>query len=175
GENSVKALRPQLPAGLVGGIAGGLSLIAISAAVKPFLSSEILDKLSKFGNVLPLPSRLLYGGITEELLLRWGLMTFIVWAAWRLLGKGEGRPKPVYFVGAILISSLIFAIGHMPVAFLLFPDPPVALVLFVIFGNSAFGLIAGYLYWKKGLESAMIAHALTHVVMFTASKFGAYF
>jgi len=58
---------------------------------------------------------------------------------------------------------------------MLFPEPTLALTLFVIVGNSAFGLIAGYLYWKKGLESAIIAHALTHVVMFTASYFGAYF
>lgn len=32
-----------------------------------------------------------------------------------------------------------------------------ALVLFVILANSAFGLVAGYLDWKRGLESAMIA------------------
>jgi membrane protease YdiL (CAAX protease family) len=58
---------------------------------------------------------------------------------------------------------------------MLFPETNFVLTLFVIVANSAFGLIGGYLYWKKGLESAMIAHALTHVVMFTASYFGAYF
>ncbi len=58
---------------------------------------------------------------------------------------------------------------------MLFPEATHALTLFVIVGNSAFGLIAGYLYWKKGLESAMLAHMLAHVVMFTASYFGAYF
>jgi membrane protease YdiL (CAAX protease family) len=98
-----------------------------------------------------------------------------VWTAWRLFQKGRGQPKPSFFVGAILVSSVVFAIGHLPIAFMLFPEPTLALTLFVIIGNSAFGLIAGYLYWKKGLESAMIAHALTHVVMFTASYFGAYF
>ncbi len=89
--------------------------------------------------------------------------------------KGQNRPKPVFCVSAILISSLVFGIGHLPAAFMLFPEATLALTLFVIVGNSAFGLIAGYLYWKKGLESAIIAHALTHVVMFTASYFGAYF
>jgi hypothetical protein len=58
---------------------------------------------------------------------------------------------------------------------MLFPEATLALMLFVIVGNSAFGLIAGYLYWKKGLESAMLAHALTHIVLFAASYFGAYF
>ena len=111
----------------------------------------------------------------EELLLRWGLMTLLVWVAWRLFQKGQGGPRPACFVGAILISSVLFAIGHLPLAFMLFPEPSFALIVFVIVGNSAFGLIGGYLYWKKGLESAMIAHALTHVVMFTASYLGAYF
>jgi len=43
-----------------------------------------------------------------------------------------------------------------------------ALILYVIGGNFIFGSIAGYLYWKKGLEAAMIAHMLAHVVMLTA-------
>jgi hypothetical protein len=175
GGDSVSAFKPQIIPGIVGGLAGGVSLILIAAVLKPFLSPEVLARLSEFGKFLPLPGRLLYGGITEELLLRWGLMTLLVWAAWRLFQKGRGRPEPAYFVVAIVISSVVFAIGHLPIALMLFPEATLALMLFVIVGNSSFGLIAGYLYWKKGLESAMIAHALTHVVMFTASYFGAYF
>jgi hypothetical protein len=175
GGDSVAAFKPQLIPGIVGGLAGGVSLVLIATILKPFLSPEVLARLGEYGKILPLPTRLLYGGIIEELLLRWGLMTLLVWAAWRLFQKGRGQPKPAYFVGAIVFSSVVFAIGHLPVAFMLFPEPTLALTLFVIVGNSAFGLIAGYLYWKKGLESAMVAHALTHIVMFTASYFGAYF
>jgi hypothetical protein len=46
---------------------------------------------------------------------------------------------------------------------------------FIVIANALFGLIAGYLYWNKGLESARIARMLVHIVMFTASYFGAYF
>ncbi|MEQ1646329.1 MAG: CPBP family intramembrane glutamic endopeptidase, partial [Pyrinomonadaceae bacterium] len=173
--NWASALKTQIVPGVIGGLAGGLTVVSIAAILTPFLSHEVLTRLGEFGNVAPLPLRLLYGGITEELLLRWGLMTLLVWAGWHLFQKGKGRPRSVCFVAAILISSFIFAIGHLPVAFMLFPEPTPALVLFVIFGNSAFGLVAGWLYWKKGLESAIIAHALTHVVMFSASYFGAYF
>lgn len=173
--DSASAFKPQIIPGIVGGLAGGVSLILIATALKSFLSPEVLARLGEFGKVLPLPTRLLYGGVAEELLLRWGLMTLLVWAAWRLFQKGRGQPKSVFFIGAIVISSLLFAVAHLPIAFMLFPEPTLALTLFVIVGNSAFGLIAGYLYWKKGLESAMIAHAFTHVVLFTASYFGAYF
>jgi len=175
GDDSVSALRPQIIPGIVGGLAGGVSIVLIATAFKPLLSPEVLARLGEFGNILPLPTRLLSGGIMEELLLRWGLMTLLVWVAWRLFQKGQGRPRPACFVAAILISSVVFAIGHLPLAFMLFPEPSFALIVFVIVANSAFGLIGGYFYWKKGLESAMIAHALTHVVMFTASYLGAYF
>lgn len=45
----------------------------------------------------------------------------------------------------------------------------VSVVAFVIGANTAFGLLFGYLFWRHGLESAMIAHALAHVVSFVAN------
>jgi membrane protease YdiL (CAAX protease family) len=175
GTNLVTAFKPQIVPGAAGGLAGGSAIVLVSAVWKPFLPPEVVALISEFGKFVPLLTRLLYGGITEELLTRWGLMTSLVWAAWRLLQKGRGEPEPAHFVAAILISSIVFGVGHLPVAFLLFPEPTAALVAFVVAADSLFGLIAGYLYWKKGLESAMIGHMLAHVVMFTASYFGAYF
>ena len=37
-------------------------------------------------------------------------------------------------------------------------------VEFVVDANAAFGLPFGYLFWRRCLESAIIAHALAHVV-----------
>lgn len=175
GGDWVSAFKPQIVPGIIGGLAGGVSLVLIAAVLKPFLSPEVIARIREFGDTIPLLFRLLYGGIAEELLMRWGLMTLLVCAAWRLFQKEQDKPTSAVFVGAILVSSLMFAIGHLPVAFMLFPEPTLALILFAIISNSAFGLIGGYLYWKKGLESAILAHALTHVVMFTASYFGVYF
>jgi len=175
GTDLVSALKPQIVPGIIGGLIGGVGIVLISALWKPFLPLEVTELISKFGKLVPLPTRMLYGGITEELLLRWGLMTFLVWAMWRLFQKGQNKPQSAYFVVAILISSVVFGIGHLPVAFLLFPQAAAALIVFVVIANSMFGLIAGYLYWKKGLESAMIAHMLAHVVMHSASYLGMYF
>jgi hypothetical protein len=58
---------------------------------------------------------------------------------------------------------------------MLLPEATVALTTCVLVGNSMFGLIAGYLCWKRGLESAMIARMSARVVLFAASYFGAYF
>jgi hypothetical protein len=169
------AFKPQILPGIVGGLAGGAAIVLNASLSKQFLAPEVTTRIAEFGTLLPVPTRLLYGGILEELLLRWGLMTLLVWAAWRVFQKARGRPKPAYFILAILISAVLFGMGHLPIAIMLFPKPGLALISFVIVANSIFGLIAGYLYWKKGLESAVVAHMLTHLVLLTATYFGAYF
>jgi hypothetical protein len=175
GEPVLPSLRPQLLPGLLGGVVGGLSIVLIAAALKPLLTTDTIERISRLGTLLPMLTRLLYGGLIEELLLRWGFMTLLVWIAWRLFQKRLAKPTSVCFVVAILISSIVFGLGHLPVAILLLPQTTVPVVLFVILANSAFGIVAGYLYWQRGLESAMIAHMLCHVVLVTASRAGAYF
>jgi membrane protease YdiL (CAAX protease family) len=77
-------------------------------------------------------------------------------------------------VGAIVISSPVFGVGHLPVAHMILPEAAVVLTLNMIVATSILGLIAGYLYWKKRLDSAMLAHMPAHVLSLTASYFGAY-
>ena len=102
-------------------------------------------------------------------------MTLVVWIVWRLFQKRFAKPTSICFVVAILFSSLVFGLGHLPVALLLLPETTAAIVLFVIVANSAFGVVAGYLYWKWGLESAIVAHMLGHVILALASYAGGYF
>lgn len=175
GGDAAKALKPQIIPGLVGGFIGAAAIVLMSVAFKPLLSVEVFERIGKFGKVLGVPTRLLYGGITEELLLRWGFMTLIVWLVWRIFQKRQATPTNSSFIAAILFSALVFALGHLPVALIVFPETIPAVVSFVILANSAFGLVAGYLFWKRGLESAIIAHMFGHVVLVSASYAGAYF
>lgn len=175
GQRAIPALRSQLIPGVLGGLVGAGSILLTAAVFRPYLTTETNERISAFARLFPLPMRLLYGGITEELLLRWGLMTLLVWAVWRLLQKRLTKPTAICFVAGILVSSFVFAVGHLPVAYLLLGEPTTAVILFVILGNSSFGIVAGYLYWKYGLESAIIAHMLCHVMLATASYVGAYF
>ncbi len=165
GRESGAALKPQIIPALTGGLAGGLAIILIWFLWKPFLPPEFVAASTNLNKLLPLPTRLLYGGFTEELLLRWGLMTLLVWAAWRVFQKGRGKPQQIFFLIALVVSSVIFGLGHLPLAFALVRNASVALILYVIVANFVFGLIAGLLYWKKGLESAMLAHMVVHVLL----------
>ncbi|MEA5464841.1 CPBP family intramembrane glutamic endopeptidase [Leptothoe sp. PORK10 BA2] len=158
-------IQAQVIPGLLGGVLGAVVISVWSLVWKPSLPSDFLTKIDQLSKGTPLLTRLLYGGITEEIMLRWGLLTVLVWLLWRFLQKAEGTPNVKYVVLAITISALIFGLGHLPLVFALSPQVTTPLTIYIVAGNTLFGLIAGYLYWQKGLESAMIAHIVFHVVI----------
>jgi hypothetical protein len=163
------ALRPQIVPGVIGGLAGGAAIVLTWFVWRPLLPALFVTRAEHLNTLMPLPTRLLYGGFTEELLLRWGVMTLLVWVAFRLFQKGQGRPSATWVVSAIFISSIVFGMGHLPIAYALGVRLTVPIVAYVVMANSMFGIIAGYLYWKKGLEAAIIAHMAAHVVIVSAA------
>ena len=148
--------------GIFGGIISGVLLSLIGLFFNPILPNEFLE----LGESLKptLTARFLYGGLTEEILMRFGLMTLIVWIASKLF-KGT---KPIVFWTGIIIASLFFALGHFPIAYQATDNPSTGLLTYILIGNTIGGLIFGWLYWKKGLESAFLAHIFAHVVMVIA-------
>ncbi len=163
GRPIAQALRPQLLPGLMAGVLGGMLLFAVGLYA-PAALVEAQKHLA-----LPLVARVLYGGITEELLLRWGLMTALLWLAWRFLQHRRGAVHAGFVWLAIAVSAFIFGAGHLPAAAALVGALDANVVAFVIGVNTVFGLLFGYLFWRYGLESAMIAHALAHVVSYLAN------
>jgi hypothetical protein len=149
----------QIKSGTIYGIISGILIIIVGVVFK----SSLPDSFVKLGEKITLTplARLLYGGITEELLMRYGLMTLFVWVAFKITKKLSAG---VYWTG-IVLATLLFAVGHFPVVFTVVPNPSPMLLLYILLGNSVAGLIFGWLYWKKGLEAAMIAHMFAHIVM----------
>ena len=168
GEPFLTKLKPQIVPGVIAGLLSGVAIVLTWVIAKPYLSNEFIARAQEFNILLPAVTRFLYGGFTEEILLRWGFMTFLVWTAWRLLQKGVVVPKPVYVIAAIVVSALVFGIGHLPLASMLAGGLTVPVVIYVITANSIFGLAAGFLYWRRGLESAIVAHISAHVVLISA-------
>lgn len=168
GDSFLTAVKPQVLPGVIAGFIAGVAILSSWLLFRPILPFVFVTRAERLNSSMPLLTRLLYGGITEELLLRWGLMTLLVWAAWRIFQRDRSIPRASYVVSAIVISSVVFGIGHLPIVPALGVDFTLPIVAFIVLANSLFGLIAGYLYWKKGLEAAIIAHMFTHVVIVTA-------
>jgi membrane protease YdiL (CAAX protease family) len=103
-----------------------------------------------------------YGGTAEEILCRLFLVSSLVWLlAW----IGRGRARPWMFVTAITLAALLFGLGHLPGAFAMgMPRSfiPIALIVLI---NALIGIFSGVLYWKLGLEHAMLAHFSIDIVI----------
>jgi hypothetical protein len=109
----------------------------------------------------------LYGGLTEEILVRWGLLSGIAW----LLVKVGLRTKIATWI-AVVAAAMLFAAGHLP-ALVAAAELNAPLVARTLLLNAIGGLAFGTLFVRHNLESAMLAHMVAHVMFFIARLFGA--
>jgi hypothetical protein len=127
-----------------------------------FAAFHFAKPLVLYLRAIPLTTRLLYGGFTEEVIVRWGLMTCIVWlfSHSRVLGADSATQSYLILAG-IIVTNVLFAGGHIPLLRAIKTSFPgkVALVIFIV------SLPWGWLFWAFGIESAMIAHMTFHAVV----------
>lgn len=149
--------RSALAWGMGAGALGALWLVLLAAWTPEPLRTQGASVVASW------PVRLLYGGITEELLMRWGVMSFLVWAFWMLLQRRRPQPSAGVLWAGVLVSAVLFAVGHLPAAQAMAGVLTAPVVVFVLVGNSVWGVVAGLLYARKGLEAAMLAHLIAHL------------
>ena len=161
GQSLWAALEPQLVPALVLGVGGALAIVAAYYLFfRPRLNAQTVRSMEELRMDLGLWARLLYGGIVEEVLFRWGVITLLAWIGAMLVGG----PTPAVMWTVILISGLLFGIGHLPSYRLAGCQvTPLFLALMIVLNLWA-TLICGRLFWQYGLLAAMIAHMLYHLV-----------
>jgi hypothetical protein len=103
-----------------------------------------------------------YGAVVEELLLRLGLMTLLVWVGVRLTRSAVTRPAVAW--AAIVTSALLFGAGHLPTTATLMPLTPLVIARALLL-NGIGGLVFGWLYWRRGLLAAVLAHFSADIVL----------
>jgi membrane protease YdiL (CAAX protease family) len=103
-----------------------------------------------------------YGGIGEEILLRLFVMSLFVWITTKI--SRNKNPTSLGIWISIILSSVLFGLGHLGLTAQLTTITPVVIIRAVLL-NGVAGVIFGWLYWKKGLESAMIAHFSSDIVL----------
>lgn len=148
--------------GIVTGLVTGIIIIA-----GDYIFFTLGSPISLFATDLPAWWKGLlaafYGGIGEELILRFFLMSLLVWVIAKLFKK-ENQPNSLTYWTAIIITAVIFGLLHLPVTAMHFPLTGLV-VLRAILLNGIGGLVFGYLFWKYGLESAIISHFTTDIVI----------
>jgi membrane protease YdiL (CAAX protease family) len=173
GPSVLDALRPELRRAVGVGVAAFLAVVALDALFAPLTAGDLAaatptpDAGTLSALVASLPVRLFYGGITEELLLRWGLLTLFAWVVHFVRARvGDDRETlaPSTAWSAILLSAVLFGVGHLP-ALANVVEPTTVLVVRTVAVNAVAGVGFGWLYWRDSLEAAMVAHATFHVVL----------
>ncbi|TKX85667.1 CPBP family intramembrane metalloprotease [Halorubrum sp. SS5] len=156
------------------GVVGSLLVIALDVALAPLVARDLPRSAIGAGrptvvDVLAYaPVRFLYGGITEELLLRFGLMSALALGGWVLAGRRGEAPGPGVMWAAIGVSAVLFGVGHLPALAQAVGLTP-ALVARTVLLNAVAGVAFGWLYWRRSLEAAMVAHAAFHVPLVALS------
>ena len=100
----------------------------------------------------------LYGGLSEEILWRYGAMSFLAWVFASLV-RG-----PAAYWAAIVVASVVFGLAHLPATDVLVPLTLVVVARTMILVGLA-GVAFGWLYWRRGLEAAMVAHGIAALIV----------
>lgn len=162
-EPGIKA-RDSLKSGALLGIAVGIILLIMIIPVAPHLPGLPFVTAAR----VALWKRILvcfYGGIDEEVLTRLFLLTLFAWLGMKVLPKREARLSGVTFWVANIVVAILFGLGHLPSASLVMRITPTLVILAIVL-NGVAAIPFGYLYWKRGLESAMIAHFCADFVLY---------
>lgn len=110
-----------------------------------------------------------YGGITEELLMRWFLLSGILWLLSRFWTNGDGSAAIGAFWIANIIVAILFGLGHLPATAALAKLSPLLISRALIL-NGAGGIIFGVIFWKYGLFAAMVSHFSADIVLHVISS-----
>lgn len=144
------------------GGAGGAFLLAIDLALIPQLPAllALARKTSLWENF----TASFYGGLNEELLFRLlGLsgMAWLLSCAWQ---TPSGRPTDAALWSANVIMAALFGLGHLPATMAIAGSITPLLIGRTLILNMPIALICGWLFWRFGIEAAIVAHFTADIV-----------
>lgn len=138
-------------------VLSGIIIAVIIYVLDTFFAAQG-STVSTHQNYAPLWQKLLaavYGGTTEEIVTRLFLMTLFIWIGMKLFKQDQ--PSKTNIIFSICLAAVIFGLGHLPITSSIAKINAIIIARAVILNGIA-GIVFGWLFWKKGLESAMIAH-----------------
>lgn len=100
--------------------------------------------------------------IREEVWLRLGFLTVLAYLGTKLCGRN--RVPAAVFWSANVLAALLFGAMHLPQTHALI-GLSAPLVAYVLIGNGVPGLVFGWLFWRRGLLAAMVAHFWLDIVL----------
>ena len=164
---SGKKLRADAWLSIFLGLGLGVMLLLLRFAARPFLPPELpeLGHRGVWGGLLVS----IGAALGEEVWLRLGVMTLLAWILLRL--RGRDKVAPVIGWSAVLGSAVAFAAMHLPQLASYGAANSVGIAATML-GNTLVGVLFGYLYWRRSLISAVLAHFAVDLVLHVLPALG---
>ena len=138
------------------GAAAGLFMLALDLFLIPLLPAllALARKTSLWENF----TASFYGGLNEELLFRLLGLSVIAWLLSRVWHTPSREPTDAVFWSTNVIMAVLFGLGHLPAARAVTANITPLLVGRTLAMNGPIALVCGWLFWRFGIEAAIIAH-----------------
>lgn len=168
GQKIGQRLKTIIAPSVVLGIVASILVLVLDALVFELRFPQALSQIPRE----PIWQRFLasfYGGVTEELFMRLGLFTLVAWLLVTVGRAPAGLPPGWILWAANIIVAVLFGLAHLPATARIFPlTAPIVIRAIVL--NGLAGLAFGYLYWTRGLESAMLSHFTADIVLLIGAQ-----
>ena len=161
--------RALLIAAVSGAAAGGLLLVLSQYIFGPLMANS----MAAAGIAIPDVRWSWWEGLlasmgaafNEEVCLRLFLLNGLAWFGNLLLGKKTGRPGTALLWTANILSALAFGALHIPNILVIGMAVDVVTVSTALIMNGIIGILFGWLYWRYGLESAIVSHFAADIIL----------
>lgn len=171
-ESISEKIKSILPISIILGVIAGVVIIVLDVYVfQPLLIKDLGEQINNLSQSATKPPAWqgflasFYGGIGEELQLRLFFMSLLAWIGSFIVKPINGKANTTVLWIANILAAIVFGLGHLPTAALIFPTMTALVVIRIILLNSIGGIIFGWLYQTRGIESAMIAHFSADIVL----------
>ena len=174
-KNQSEKLKSILMPSVALGVLGGILIILLSLLFQS-LSAEMLEAEKSVSTWKALLASF-YGGVGEEIMFRLFVVSLFVWITFKIKKTKEGLPTNFGIWLSIILTAVLFGLGHLGITGEITAITATVIIRAILL-NGVVAVIYGWLYWKKGLEAAVIAHFSTDIVIhvitpLVASFFGA--
>jgi len=141
------------------------SIIGAIGAVILFLGSSAF---SLYIGQFPILNRIFGAGLYEEVMVRWFFASLFIWIFWCLFDRNSQKPGNIVIWSGLIVSNILFIMGHYPaISILILNNLEIINMFFWMF---IITLPWGWLYWKFGIESAIVAHSVFHAIFILLQK-----
>jgi hypothetical protein len=111
-------------------------------------------------NISQALSNVFYSGLGQEMLLRWGVMTTIVYV---FSSRGQETNQWIYLVGFVFTAILYGFAQFSSVSNYI--DVTLIILVRLLLLNVLDGILYGWLYYKFHFEAAVLTHMLTNTLI----------